>query len=72
MSEWTEMIRKVYKVDHLICPGCGGRMKVVAFITNYQAVNRIIYLLKLTLAAAKAPAPQTPLSRSPDGGRDRH
>ena len=27
---WAEMIRKVYEVDPLICPRCGGRMKVVA------------------------------------------
>lgn len=29
---WAEMIRKVYEVDPLACPKCGGRMKVVAFI----------------------------------------
>ena len=30
---WAEMIRKVYEVDLLICPRCGGRMRVVAFLT---------------------------------------
>jgi transposase len=30
---WAEMIRKVYEVDPLVCPRCGGRMKVVAFLT---------------------------------------
>jgi hypothetical protein len=25
---WTEMIRKVYDLDPLLCPNCGGRMKV--------------------------------------------
>jgi hypothetical protein len=33
---WAEMIRKVYEVDPLICPRCGGRMKVVAFLTEYE------------------------------------
>ena len=28
---WTEMIRKVYEVDPIICPTCGGQMKVIAF-----------------------------------------
>jgi hypothetical protein len=26
---WAEMIRKVYEVDPMICPRCGGRMKAV-------------------------------------------
>jgi hypothetical protein len=28
------MIRKVCEVDPLVCPRCGGRMKVVAFLTE--------------------------------------
>ena len=49
------MIRKVYEVDPMACPKCGGTMKVVAFITNYQAVDRIIEHLKLTFVAEKPP-----------------
>jgi ribosomal protein S27E len=52
---WAEMIRKVYEVDPMTCPKCGGPMKVVAFITDYQAVDRIIDHLKLTFAAEKPP-----------------
>ena len=39
---WAEMIRKVYEVDPMICPKCGGRMKVVAFLTEHAVVDRII------------------------------
>jgi len=28
------MIRKVYEVDPLLCPKCGGKMRVIAFITG--------------------------------------
>jgi hypothetical protein len=49
------MIRKVYEVDPMICPKCGGLMKVVAFITDYPAVDRIIDHLKLTFVAEKPP-----------------
>jgi len=52
---WAEMIRKVYEVDPMLCPKCGGMMKVVAFITDYQAVDRIIAHLKLTFVAEKPP-----------------
>jgi hypothetical protein len=52
---WAEMIRKVYEVDPMVCPKCGGRMKVVAFITDYQAVDRISDHLKLRFIAEKPP-----------------
>jgi hypothetical protein len=52
---WAEMIRKVYEVDPMTCPKCGGVMKVVAFITDYPAVDRIIDHLKLRFVAEKPP-----------------
>ncbi|MGZ5469215.1 MAG: transposase, partial [Candidatus Aminicenantales bacterium] len=50
---WAEMIRKVYEADPLVCPKCGGLMKVVAFITNHAVVDRIIDHLKLTFVAER-------------------
>jgi hypothetical protein len=29
---WAEMIRKVYEVDPLLCPTCGGQMSIISFI----------------------------------------
>jgi len=52
---WAAMIRKVYEIDPIVCPKCGGVMKVVAFITDYQAFDRIIDHLKLTFVAEKPP-----------------
>jgi hypothetical protein len=52
---WAEMIRKVYEADPLICPRCGGRMRVVAFLTEYSVVDRITRHLKLTFVAEKPP-----------------
>jgi hypothetical protein len=52
------MIRKVYEVDPMVCPKCGGTMKVVAFITDYAAVDRIIDHLKLRFIAEKPPPAQ--------------
>jgi len=49
------MIRKVYEVDPMVCPKCGGAMEVVAFITDYQAGDRIIDHLKLRFIAEKPP-----------------
>ena len=38
-----------------VCPKCGGQMKVVAFITEFGAVDRIIEHLKLTFVAENPP-----------------
>jgi len=51
----AEMIRKIYGVDPMLCPECGGRMRIIAFLTDYSVVDRIIDHLKLTFAAAKPP-----------------
>jgi hypothetical protein len=52
---WAEMIRKVFEVDPMICPRCGGRIKVIAFLTDYAVVDRIMEHLKLTFIAEKLP-----------------
>jgi hypothetical protein len=52
---WAETIRKVYELDPMVCPKCGGRMKVVAFLTEYAVVDRIIEHLKLRFVADKPP-----------------
>ena len=50
------MIRKVYEVDPMLCPKCGGRMKVIAFLTDFSVVDRIIGHLKLTFVAERPPS----------------
>jgi hypothetical protein len=52
---WAEMIRKVYEVDPMICRRCGGRMKVVAFLSENEVIDRIIRHLELTFVAEKPP-----------------
>jgi hypothetical protein len=55
---WAEMIRKVYEVDPLVCPQCGGQMKVISFLTDYAVVDRIISHLRLTFVAERPLPPQ--------------
>jgi len=55
---WAAIIRKVYEVDPLTCPRCGGAMRVVAFLTGHAAVDRKIAHLKLTFVAERPPPPQ--------------
>ncbi|MCG2789925.1 MAG: hypothetical protein L6405_08295 [Actinomycetia bacterium] len=31
---WARLIKKIYEVDPLICPKCGGNMRIIAFIED--------------------------------------
>ncbi len=42
----------------MVCPKCGGRMKVIAFLSDFSVVDRIINHLKLTFAAERPPPPR--------------
>ena len=39
---WAQLIQKVYEVDPLICPACGGTMRIVSFITERDVIDRIL------------------------------
>lgn len=55
---WAEMIKKVYQIDSLICPQCGGRMRIISFIEDHKVIDKIIAHLKLTFHAERPPPPQ--------------
>jgi len=52
------MIKKVYQIDPLICPQCGGRMTIISFIEDHKVIDKIIAHLKLTFHAERPPPPQ--------------
>jgi hypothetical protein len=50
-------VTRAYEVDPLICPASGTQMKVIAFITNYEIIDRIINHLGITFRAKRPPPP---------------
>ena len=44
VSTWAMLIKRVYEVDPLTCPHCGGEMKVISFIERNQreVIERIL------------------------------
>ncbi len=52
---WPQMIRKVFEVDPLLCPSCGGKMSIIAFIADHKVIDKIIAHLKLTFMAERPP-----------------
>ncbi len=46
------------QIDPLICPQCGGRMRIISFIEDHKVIDKIIAHLKLTFYAERPPPPQ--------------
>ena len=38
----ARLIQKIYEVDPLACPKCGGTMRIIAFIEDYKIVGKIL------------------------------
>ncbi|MFQ5567976.1 MAG: hypothetical protein ACE5EU_16610 [Paracoccaceae bacterium] len=43
---WAELLRRVFEVDPLACPRCGHTMRIVSFITQPTAIDRILEHLR--------------------------
>ena len=54
---WARLISKVYQVDPLLCKGCGGPLKIVAYITDELFVRRILDPLGLSPPEEAKPPP---------------
>jgi hypothetical protein len=59
---WAELMRRVFAVDVLECPDCGGRMRILAAIHNPDAVRAILESLGLP----SRPPPSLPAQPAPD------
>jgi hypothetical protein len=40
--DWARLMWRVWAVDVLLCPGCGGRMRMIAGLTERAAIVRIL------------------------------
>ena len=50
--------RKDYETNPLLCPSCGGKMSIIAFIEDHKVIDKIIDHLKLTFMSERPPPPQ--------------
>jgi len=41
-SRWARLLRKVYEVEPLTCPRCGGEMRFLAVIEDAPVIERIL------------------------------
>ena len=55
--EWAELLRRVFAVDVLACPRCGGRMRLLSVIHPPEAARAILECLDLPARAPPTSAP---------------
>ncbi len=58
---WVALMRRVFDLDVLACPRCGGRLRIIAAVQDPLAVQAIL----TRLARSGAPAPPGPAPPAP-------
>jgi hypothetical protein len=64
---WARLIRQVYEADSLLCPHCGGTMKILAVIEHTATIRQILDHGALPALAPSLRAPPDPARGA--GGR---
>ena len=65
---WAELMKRVHRVDVLICESCGGRRKVLAYLTDGKVITKILTHLGLPAEPpVVAPARAPPVTMLPFG-----
>jgi hypothetical protein len=69
---WARLISKVYQADPLVCKGCGGPLKIVAYVNDRFSIKRILDALGLSPPKEDKPPPIPQVIRVPldDEGRE--
>ncbi len=65
-STWARLIHRIFEVDPLQCIKCGGNMRVVAFITDYQTSKSILKHIREETIRSPPLRVKTPTANIPD------
>src|SRR5262249_43044789 len=65
---WADLLKRVFEIEILVCKQCGGKMRVIAFLTDPEVTRTILAHLNLAfLPPQKWPARAPP---EPDADPD--
>jgi len=68
---WALLLARIYEVLPLLCPNCGGAMRIIAFITEAVVIREILgHLREPTSPPRLMPARGPPLGEMPDSDPD--
>ena len=68
---WALLLARIYEVFPLLCPKCGGEMKIIAFINEGDAIRKILTHLGEPVDPPRiAPAQGTALWEAAEQGDD--
>ena len=56
---WAILLKKVWDIDALRCPKCGGRMKAISVIERPSVIRRILEHLELWEEEEPRPPPES-------------
>jgi hypothetical protein len=57
-ASWARLIHKVYGADPMICRQCGGKLRVIAFITDSLSIKQVLEPLGLWSDEPERPPPE--------------
>jgi len=57
---WAELLRRVFAIDILACPDCGGRLRLLATIADQAVVEKILTHLGLPVEPPRPSPARTP------------
>jgi hypothetical protein len=57
-ASWARLIHKVYGADPMICRQCGGKLRVIAFITDSLSIKQVLEPLGLWSDENQRPPPE--------------
>ena len=58
--EWADLLRRVFAIDILACPDCGGRLRLLATIEDRAVVETILTHLGLPVDPPRPSPARTP------------
>lgn len=66
-KRWANLIRHIYEVDPLVCPRCGGVMKIISFITEPRVIRAILDSVRRSCTPSPAGSLHPPPPARPAG-----
>ena len=58
--KWAAWVKKIWNTDPLVCPKCGDKMSIIAFIDECAVVKKILTAMDLWEIPPRAPPKPLP------------